>query len=286
MVSSLKITLLVDNNAVEGLAKEHGFSAWIEADGKYFLFDTGQASAFQTNVERLGIPLEKADALILSHGHYDHTGNIPLFLSLNDKARVYMGNTCHIDRWSCKPGTAPRSIGIPVTSRQVLLAQESDRLQARSDPVRLMPGVGVTGVVPRHSDLEDTGGPFFLDNTSHAPDVIEDDQSMWFETARGIVILLGCCHAGLINTIEHIRRVSGIHTIRGVIGGMHLLNAGEERLAHTLSAIKEWQAEFMVPCHCTGDEQMKAMRAFVGEETVTPGYAGMVITVQSSTHIA
>lgn len=109
--------------------------------------------------------------------------------------------------------------------------------------------------MPRQSDFEDVGGPFFLDPDSHAGDLIEDDQSMWFETDDGLVILLGCCHAGLSNTVEHIRKFSGIQKVKGIIGGMHLVNADQNRLDRTFAVMKEWKPAFLVPCHCTGAPQ-------------------------------
>jgi len=276
-LSPLKITLLVDNNAQDELEKEHGFSVWIEVGDRRILFDTGQLGALQINAERLGINLSDADTLILSHGHYDHTGTLPEVLAVNSKAQIYMADNLKIDRWSCKPGTDPRSIGIPERSRQALLALPAERIHELKVPLYIMPGIGLTGPVPRISPVEDTGGPFYLDNTSREDDLIEDDQSMWFETDDGLIILLGCCHAGLVNTVDYIRHTSGKEKIRGIIGGMHLVNADENRLNYTFDAMKTWQPEFLVPCHCTGEEQTVCMLDAIGDKIVKPGQAGMVI---------
>ncbi len=276
-LSSLKFTLLVDNNAPDELEKEHGFSVWIEVEGRRILFDTGQLGALQVNAKRLGINLEDAEMLVLSHGHYDHTGTIPEFLAVNPNAQIYMADNAKIDRWSNKPGTEPRSIGIPERSRQALLALPAERITEITSPYYLMPGVGLTGPVPRISAFEDTGGPFYLDNESKADDLIEDDQSMWFETDEGLIILLGCCHSGLVNTINYIRSISGKDKVRGIIGGMHLVNADDKRLNYTFDAFKSWQPEFLVPCHCTGEGPTINMVNVIGEEIVKPGQAGMVI---------
>lgn len=273
----LKFTLLVDNNAPDELEKEHGFSVWVEVGDRRILFDTGQLGALQTNAKRLGINLAEAEMLVLSHGHYDHTGTIPEVLAVNSQAKIYMIGNAKIDRWSNKPGTEPRSIGIPERSRQALLALPPERICEINSAYYLMPGVGLTGPVPRESPFEDTGGPFYLDNESKADDLIEDDQSMWFETDDGLIILLGCCHSGLVNTINHIRKISGKDKIRGIIGGMHLVNADDKRLNYTFDAFRNWEPEFLVPCHCTGESAMASMLDEIGNKIVRLGQAGMVI---------
>lgn len=273
----LNITLLVDNNAPDELEKEHGFSVWIKAGDRHILFDTGQLGALQTNAKRLGINLAQADTLVLSHGHYDHTGTLPEVLAVNDHAPIYLASNWAVDRWSCKPGTDPRAIGIPQRSREALAALPASRIHELKAPVYLMPGIGITGPVPRLSPVEDTGGPFYLDSTAKKDDLIEDDQSMWFETDKGLVILLGCCHAGLVNTVGYIRQVSGKNTIRGIIGGMHLVNADDNRLRYTFDTLKTWEPEFLVPCHCTGETPTACMIEAIGEKIVRPGQAGMVI---------
>ncbi|RJX32090.1 MAG: MBL fold metallo-hydrolase [Oxalobacter sp.] len=276
---SVKITVLVDYAAKEGLETEHGFAAWIDVGDKHILFDTGQTGVMQINAGKLGIDLKQAEALVLSHGHFDHTGTLPQVLAENPKLEVYFAHGLHIDRYSCKPGTPVRSIGIPEASRQALVALPAERLHELKSPSYLMPGIGLTGPVPRKSDFEDVGGPFYLDPDSIKDDLIEDDQSMWFETDDGLVILLGCCHAGLANTIDHIRKFSGIQKVKGVIGGMHLVNADQNRLDRTFKVMDEWKPQFLVPCHCTGAPQAQQMQDVLGKDIVSVGFAGMEIPI-------
>lgn len=276
---SVKITVLVDYAAKEGLETEHGFAAWVEVGNKHILFDTGQLGAMQNNAAKLGINLNTAETLVLSHGHFDHTGTLPQVLAENRNIHVYFAHGLHVDRYSCKPGTPVRAIGIPETSRQALTALPAGQMHELKGPQYLMPGIGLTGPVPRKSDFEDVGGPFFLDPDSHQDDLIEDDQSMWFETDDGLVILLGCCHAGLMNTIEHIRQFSGIQKVAGVIGGMHLVNADQHRLDRTFQVMHAWQPKFLVPCHCTGAPQAEQMQGALGKDIVSIGYAGMEIDI-------
>ena len=112
MNQPIKLTLLVDNQACEGLVAEHGFALWIEADDQRILLDTGAGMALSPNAAALGIDLSQANALVLSHGHYDHTGGIEDFLAHNDQAQIYFGQAMAVPRFSCHPGVAPRAIGI------------------------------------------------------------------------------------------------------------------------------------------------------------------------------
>ena len=280
MSTSVKITVLVDTESFDdNLAKEHGFSAWIEADGHHILFDTGQIGGMLSNAPRLGVDLKQADTLVLSHGHFDHTGQIPSFLAQNDQADIYCCYNLDITRYSCKVGTAPRSIGMPEASRAALAALPSKRLHELDTPHYLTPCIGMTGPVPRRSCFEDTGGPFFLDDHRGVDDLIEDDQSMWFETGKGLLILLGCCHAGLVNTVEYIQQISGIDKIHGIIGGMHLVNADEKRLQYTFDHLRNWKPDILVPCHCTGEVPVAKMMDAIGRDIVKWGCSGYTIEV-------
>lgn len=97
---------------------------------------------------------------------------------------------------------------------------------------------GLTGHIPRKTDFEDTGGPFYLDPHGKHPDLIADDLALWIRTDQGLVICLGCCHAGLVNTIHHIRSISGTEIIRAIIGGFHLLHADSRRIEGTTEVLR------------------------------------------------
>ena len=271
----VKITLLVDNEAAEGFAKEHGFAAWIEYGKHRVLFDTGHMGALQANAARLGINVADAEAIVISHGHRDHTGTLDKVLAENDHAEIYFANQIDQARWWYMPDAD--SYGMPEASRKAFEALSPKRVHALQTHHYLASGVGITGPVPRLNDFEDTGGTFHLDDQRGPVDKIEDDQSMWFETDDGLVVLVGCCHSGLSNTIDYIRKISGINKVRGVLGGMHLLQANSQRLEKTFEVMTDWNADFLIPCHCTGMESAKKMEAAIGSQTVKHGHAGMVV---------
>ncbi|AJY71381.1 hypothetical protein RW64_18405 [Geobacter sulfurreducens] len=275
-VTDLRIRIVVDNKGSDGLCEEHGFSAWIEASGHRILFDTGQGKALVPNSAMLGCDLSRVDTLVLSHGHYDHSGGVSHVMRNNPTIRMYCHAGCILPRYSIRPGEALRAISMALDDQEAIIALPGDQIRWVTAPQQILSGIGVSGPIPRIHPLEDTGGPFFLDPDGHHPDLIEDDTALWIETGRGLIIITGCCHSGLINTVEHIRSVSGVERVRGVIGGLHLQNASRERLEATASALRQWNPEFVIPCHCTGDEATAFLRDEVGT-MVTPGYAGLAV---------
>ncbi len=271
---STDVTIIVDNKADDGLAGEHGFSLWIETQGKRILFDTGQGPALETNVQTLGLDLSTTDELVLSHGHYDHTGGVPQVITQSSGLHIY----CHPEvvrpRYTIRDGKV-RSIGMPQAAREALALVPPRQVHWVQKPVRLGNTVGLTGPIPRLSGYEDTGGAFYLDPEGTKPDLIEDDMALWVETDQGLVVCLGCAHAGLINTLNYIRKLTGEKRIRAVLGGFHLLNADRERLDRTVLALRQSAPDMLIPCHCTGDAAFALLHEALGE-SVTPGRAGAV----------
>jgi len=273
MVSDVRIRILVDNRADKGLVEEHGFSVWLEASGRRILYDTGQGKALLPNADILECDLEQIDVLVLSHGHYDHSGAVAEVVQRAGSSRVFCHPNAFVPRYSIKTGESPRNIAMPLHNGEALFSVPDNRVRWVTRPRMIAGGIGISGPIPRLHPLEDTGGPFFLDPEGRHPDPIKDDMAMWIETDRGLVILTGCCHSGLINTVEHIRALSGVENIYGVIGGLHLVSASRDRLESTCHALRRWNPVFVVPCHCTGEEAQSYLRVALGERVIS-GYAG------------
>lgn len=271
----MRITILVDNKGEPGLATEHGFSIWIEQQDRRILFDMGQGKAIWRNVERLDVDLSKADSLVLSHGHYDHTGGIARLLTSNPDIQVYAHPGLLSRRYSVAQDKPAREIGVPVDSANAIRNIRSERLTWVKEPLCLSPDIGLTGEIPRVTAFEDTGGAFFLDPEGRRPDLLEDDQAMWFSTARGLVVVFGCCHSGLVNSLRSITATTRIEKIFAIIGGLHLVNASEKRLEETCRELEGLDADAIIPCHCTGDGAVDFMRQSLGD-VVQPGCAGAV----------
>lgn len=271
---TVRITLLVDNESPPDLTAEHGFAAWIETGGQRILFDSGQGTALASNARQLGIDLSRASTLVLSHGHYDHSGGVPDFLAANPCATVLFGRGLGTARFSCHPNQAPRAIGIGDTVDLALRALPAHRRSEIASFCYLAPSIGISGPIARQAAFEDTGGPFFLDQEQRHPDLIGDELAMWFETSKGLLVLTGCCHSGLVNTITHIRLISGIERVHAIVGGLHLLNASADRLEQTMRFIADCAPDCMIPCHCTGQQVVEQLRSSLGTQRVQAGRAG------------
>lgn len=249
----LRITIVVDNRSTaDGFAVEHGFAAWVELGECRLLFDTGQSFAtFSANATRLGLDLSSADAIALSHGHYDHTGGLSGVLRLARRARLHLHERALQPRFRKREDARPKSIGMPKTAAEAVLAG-GKRAIFSSEPSDIAEGVFLTGDIPRRSRLESVTG-FYWDMACEKADAIPDDQALFIPTAEGTVVLLGCAHAGVINTLDHVHLLTGGASIRAVIGGMHLLNADAARLEATAQALQRHGVQRLAPCHCTGD---------------------------------
>ena len=258
---TLKITALMNNDLPEGLQTEHGLSFWIEVANKKILFDTGQSDRLMQNAKTLGIDLSQTDAVVISHGHYDHTGGLQAVLNAAPGAAVYIHPDAPRIRYSCRPGQPPKNIAMGVEAcRKLAEAAAKANIVYTTQPSQIAAGLTVTGPVPRCTDYEDTGGPFFLDKDAQNPDPITDDQALLIRTAKGLVVILGCAHAGLINTFRHAAAISGQKEIHAVIGGTHLRSASEERIEKTLKDLKYYNIRHIAPCHCTGVDPAKRLQ--------------------------
>ncbi len=250
-LTAVGVTLLVENTARgRGIQGEHGLSWWIETGEGAILFDLGQGMVLRHNAARLGVDLAKAQAVVVSHGHYDHVGGWPGAVGQLGSKVTYL----HPD--ALKPKYSKRAGGGVATVSDPLFLAELDRVEPplvqTREPVEVLPGIYTTGEVPRRTAYEDTGGPFMSDPEGREPDPLRDDQAVFFQTGRGTVVVLGCAHAGVINTLEHVRDLTGAR-LHAVIGGMHLVEARAERIRRTIEALRAMAPDWIGPNHCTGD---------------------------------
>jgi 7,8-dihydropterin-6-yl-methyl-4-(beta-D-ribofuranosyl)aminobenzene 5'-phosphate synthase len=254
MARPIRITILVENSAGgRGLQAEHGLSLWLEAGSERVLFDTGQTpGVLLHNARQLGIEIETADAVVLSHGHYDHTGGLREVLLRGGLPHIFLHSGALTSRYSRHRDGTVHEVGMPAAVDETFLRAHAASLTWTDGPTAVNDWLSVTGPVPRATDFEDTGGDFYMDAACVTPDPIMDDQAAFFHTPGGTVVLLGCGHAGVVNTLYHVRELTGGRPIRAVIGGLHLISASQQRLDATVDAFRSLGIALLAPAHCTG----------------------------------
>lgn len=247
---SIKITTLTENIANSGVLAEWGLSVFIESEGSRVLLDTGQSISAAYNAKLLGVDLHGIDKLTLSHGHYDHTGGMKDILALTGPVDV----VAHPDMWDAKYvvyGDYQRYIGIPFKRDE--LEALGAHFQLTKEPVWITENIVTTGEIPMINDYEQIDfGMFVKNGDTFVPDQILDDLALGIKTEAGLVVILGCGHRGIINTVHHLIDITGEQRVHCILGGTHLITANEERLVKTVAALREIGVKKLGVSHCTG----------------------------------
>lgn len=269
----ISVTILSENTARgAGILGEHGLASWVDTGAHRVLFDTGQGLVLASNAARLGIDLGQADAIVLSHGHFDHVGGLETALAAAPAAPLFLHPRAVEPKFAGTSPGAVRRLSTPFVEAQAFRAG-GRRVVATPEPREIVPGVWVTGEIPRATDFEDVGGPFYLDEALTRPDPLLDDQALFLPTPEGLIVLCGCAHAGVVNTLRHAAAVAGDSRVRAVIGGFHLENASTRRLDETVRALRAIRPQVLGFGHCTGAAAARTLwREF--PEICVPVHAG------------
>jgi 7,8-dihydropterin-6-yl-methyl-4-(beta-D-ribofuranosyl)aminobenzene 5'-phosphate synthase len=246
------ITVLVENTVHgRGMMAEHGLAFHLQVGTDSLLFDTGQSALLVHNASRLGVDLSRLGAMALSHGHYDHTGGLRAVWKLAPTTPLYAHPAILTSRYVRNPDGNCRPVGITKPNLEAIQAHCSQvhHTQAMS---AVLPGFFLTGEIPRTTEFEEVGSAFVLSEVEAQSDPITDDQALFFDTRDGVVVLLGCAHAGVVNTLRYVRRLTNDRPIHAVLGGMHLLTAGPEQVMRTVEALRTFDINRLGPAHCTG----------------------------------
>jgi 7,8-dihydropterin-6-yl-methyl-4-(beta-D-ribofuranosyl)aminobenzene 5'-phosphate synthase len=248
-----------------GLTGEHGFACYVEREDGNYLFDTGQGLGIVNNGRILEKDLRNLRAVVLSHGHYDHTGGLPEVLHQSGPVDVYGHPDIFLRRFRTT-GKLKRFIGLPY--HRTYLESLGARFRLVTGWTEIAPGIHTTGEIPRVTPFE-VGDPemtaLLPDGTETHPDPLTDDLSLVVETQQGLIVLLGCAHAGLINTLRHVLAATGRDRIHAVLGGTHLVFADAECFERTLEALEEFRVEKIGGAHCTGLPQGARLQARFGD---------------------
>jgi 7,8-dihydropterin-6-yl-methyl-4-(beta-D-ribofuranosyl)aminobenzene 5'-phosphate synthase len=259
---------------------ELGFSALVEVEGTRILFDTGYyPDTVLKNARALSLDLSDVETVILSHNHDDHTGGL---LSLREElskknpkalSRAHVGKGIFARRRGEK-GDQETNPMIPIKGRY---EASGGAFVEHEAPVELAPGVWLTGPVPRrHPERNWSGKGKIVTDGGLVEDTIPEDQSLVLDTDKGLVVISGCGHAGIINTLEFARARIRSTRVYAAIGGFHLFAATDATLDWTAGELRRMELASFVGAHCTGIEAVYQLRAKVGlaRETCVVGAVG------------
>ncbi|HUX01173.1 MAG: MBL fold metallo-hydrolase [Phycisphaerae bacterium] len=257
----LRVTVLVENTSRRpDTVGEHGFAAYVETERGVVLFDTGATGeALATNARALGVDLARVTAIVLSHGHYDHTGGLGTALAAAPKAKVYFHWRCTAERWAQRFGFR-KAIGMPPQSR---LALDAARREPVAGPLLVPEGLLLSGPVPGPTSPAQAG---FLTATDAGPraDDFADETFLLARAPSGWVVLTGCCHRGLANTLAYARVLAGGEPLGAAIGGFHLKRLSRRDLDDAVEAIRKAGLREVLAGHCTGAKAIRHLAARCG----------------------
>ena len=276
----MKLTCLVDN-AVQpssGFWGEHGLAYLVETAGQQILFETGQSgTVLLHNLNLLGIDPATIDAVAISHAHYDHTGGLPALVPLLRPGIPLFANAdLFRARFSQRDGP-PKPIGVPL-SRKELAGRFTLKLSAA--PQEIVPGVWTTGAITDRPEFQGSSKTLLMvEGDELVADAYRDDMALVLVTGDRLVLLCGCCHAGLLNTLAHVERLFP-QPVTQMIGGLHLAGVAEGDLQRTCARLAAMPALTRVyPGHCTGEAAFLALTQSLGTAVVRSGPAGTVIEI-------
>lgn len=257
----MKATVLVDNIADSGLCGEWGLSIHIEYNGKQILLDTGASDLFLTNAGKIGLAIEDIDFAVLSHAHYDHSKGMKAFFSKNTKAKFYLqkeaAENCYFKKWIFR-----RYIGLPKN----ILTDCRDRIVLVDGDHELCKGVhlishktpGLEKIGKRENMARKTADGWKPDDFSH-------EQSVVFETDKGLVIFNSCSHGGAANIINEVAETFPLKKVYGLIGGFHLYNKSEAEVRALAKRIKETGIAYVCTGHCTKNKAYGILKEELGD---------------------
>ena len=270
-----KATILVDNIPHDDCEAEWGFSVQIDYQGHSYLLDTGSSDLYLTNAGKLGVSIADVDAAVLSHAHCDPSGGYDSFFRETQKATLYVSGDCRED-CSFKLGLIRKYVGVP---RGLMAGHEKRIIHAPHGLHQLADGVWLVPHLPNRLEIIGRQAHMYrrLDGRI-VPDDFSHEQSLVFDTPKGLVLLNSCSHGGLPNIVRDVQHYLPGHAIYMTIGGLHLAGMRKSAVRDIAAAIKTLGIEHVVTGHCTGDKAFKVLHEELGDK-VQQTFVGQIIEV-------
>jgi len=260
---AVRITTLSENTAQANTIGEWGLSILVETDSCKVLLDTSTSISAAYNADLLGIDLSIVDKIVLSHGHYDHTGGLRDVLKRAKGVEII----AHPDIWAPKyaqRGEFRRYIGIPYRREELEGLGASFNLTG--EPVEISSEIMTTGEVSMSTDYEEIDSMLCVkEGEQLIPDPLADDMALIIRTGQGLALITGCAHRGIINTVRHVQKLTGGEHIHTIIGGTHLMFSSADRIGKTAAELKELGLTRLGVSHCTGFHPAAALAKEFGE---------------------
>ncbi|GMQ64293.1 MBL fold metallo-hydrolase [Vallitalea maricola] len=263
----LTITTLIENSKGEhlGLLNEHGISFLIEVNNKKILFDTGQSGDFIKNASTLGKDLKDIDMVVLSHGHYDHTGGFRRFVeNVTSDFKLYFHKNAFRKKYSFD-NTHYKFLGNSF-DKEFLEDNNVESHFVEEDILEIDKGIYIISNFERVTSFEKKNPRFYLENNDeHILDDFNDEIMLAIDTREGLVVILGCSHPGVINMLKTLIKRTG-KSINTIIGGTHLVRADEDRIRQTIDNFQAMDIKKFGISHCTGENAMNQLKQAFGEK--------------------
>ncbi len=258
----LRITVLIDNCVnIFKLKAEHGLSILIEKEEDKVLFDCGQSGQLVENARFLNADLENLDAIVLSHGHYDHCGGLLEVAKQNPGVKIYGHPGIFEKKFVRQKGNLKYS---GMENREKY-EQAGLNFLLSSESIEVSRGIHATGEVTRMTDFEYVEPGFIKDdNGDYIKDEILDDQAILIEHKQGNILLMGCTHSGAVNTLKKAIDLSGRDEFLLLAGGMHLFKRDDFYVQKTLEEMKKYRIGKIVPMHCSGINHYSQFKHYFG----------------------
>lgn len=299
----MRISILAEDQGVfpSYFLGESTFSALVECEGKKVLFDVG-AHTLDYNAQLMGVDLEDIDLVVLSHSHWDHTDGLKILARHESKRygkhRVLLHPKCfektyvlyedvphyiksqpdRLSKLDFNPNITKKYIGLPYDVEEMTEIFEVFRSEG---PYKITDSILFTGEIPRLNSFESKDTTFkVIRGQNIVPSSVPDDSALIVNTQEGLVILVGCCHAGICNTIDYAKRITGVSKVHAVVGGIHMVYYESERLERTIEFLRAERIRYIYPCHCI---DLRALSRFYSEFTIKKVCAGDIIDFEDVT---